>query len=322
MLSIPVSSLLQAGKLHMHLTLLAGKRGLTKRIHIPRIQKPGLALVGNISNLHPGRIQVLGKSEINFLNSLSLEERKKIFTAMCQIDIASFVITRDNDPPQPLKKICEQFNVPLLKTHLLTSTFVNRCAQFLDEHLTATTTIHGVLLDVFGIGVLLVGHSGIGKSECALELILRGHRLVADDIVNVKRHPPSTLYGSGSEIIRYHMEIRGLGIINIRDLFGISAVRDRKLIELVIELTDWNPSIEYDRLGVEDSNYTMLDVALPFVQIPVRPGRNIAAIIEIASRNQLLKQEGHHSAREFQEKLDSMILSRASKDVTTREEVE
>jgi HPr kinase/phosphorylase len=177
----------------------------------------------------------------------------------------------------------------------------------------ASTTTHGVLMDVFGIGVLIIGKSGIGKSELALDLVLRGHRLVADDIVNIKKKPPSTLYGSGSEIIKYHMEIRGLGIINIRDLFGISAVRDHKIIELAVELHDWDPRAEYDRLGIEEKKYTLLDVRLPFVQIPVRPGRNIAAIIEVASRNYLLKLQGHHSAREFQDKLNKEIVANSKR---------
>lgn len=321
MLSIPVSNVLQDTKHHLSIQLLAGKEGITKRIYIPRIQKPGLALFGDISNLHPGRIQVLGKSEIKYLKTLTNNQRKKVLNEICKIDIACFIITRDNSPPPPLKELCKKYKIPLFSTHLLTSTFINRCTRFLEESLTASTTVHGVLLDVFGIGVLLIGQSGIGKSECALDLILRGHRLVADDIVNITRQPPSTLFGSGSEIIRHHMEIRGLGIINIRDLFGISAVREKKLVELAVELMEWNPQIEYDRLGIDEARYTLLDVSLPFIQIPVRPGRNIAGIVEIAARNQLLKIEGHHSAREFQEKLENAIMNQGEKQ-DNREEVE
>jgi len=154
----------------------------------------------------------------------------------------------------------------------------------------------------------LVGKSGIGKSECALDLILRGHRLVADDIVNIRKRPPSSLFGAGSEIIKFHMEIRGLGIINIRDLFGISAVRDRKVIEMVVELMEWDPEIEYDRLGIDEQRYSILDVQLPLVQLPVRPGRNLSAIIEVAARNHLLKLGGHHSAQRFQDKLTEHIM--------------
>ena len=229
--------------------------------------------------------------------------------AIRRVDIACMVITRSAPAPKSLLQMCRSHGIPLLRTKLLTSTFVNRATRFLDESLAATTCIHGVMLDVFGVGILIVGKSGIGKSECALDLVLRGHRLVADDIVNVRKRPPSTLYGMGSEIIKYHMEIRGLGIINIRDLFGISAVRDRKVIEIVIELSDWNPEMEYDRLGLEEHRYTVLDVSLPLIQIPVRPGRNLSAIIEVAVRNHLLKLGGYHSAREFQEKLSAEIMA-------------
>lgn len=309
MLSIPVISLLKDTKHHLQLEVVAGKNGMGKKITIPRIQKPGLALTGDTSNLHPGRIQVLGKSEMRYLNSLPEKKLKQILEKMSEIDIACFVVTRNAAPPPSMVVLCKKKTIPLFKTKLLTSTFVNRASQFLDESLAASTCIHGVLLDVFGVGILLVGKSGIGKSECALDLILRGHRLVADDIVSIRKQPPSALFGNGSEIIKYHMEIRGLGIINIRDLFGISAVRDRKLIEIVIELTEWDPNVEYDRLGVDELRYNLIDVTLPLIQIPVRPGRNLSAIIEVAARNHLLKLGGHHSAREFQEKLGKEILA-------------
>ena len=163
-----------------------------------------------------------------------------------------------------------------------------------------------MLIDVLGVGVLILGKSGIGKSECALDLVLRGHRLVADDIVDVKRKGDSVI-GAGSAIIRHHMEIRGLGIINIKDLFGVAAVRDHKKIEVVVELMEWDPAVEYDRLGVDERKFTVLDVEVPMLVVPVRPGRNMTTIIEVAARNQLLKLQGHHSALEFQEKLNRAI---------------
>lgn len=310
MLSIPVIKILRDTEHRLHLELLAGKDGLAKKITIPRIQKPGLALTGDTSNLHPGRIQIFGRPEIKFLELLSASERKAVIGSLCRIDIACIIVTRDANVPKPLIEQCRLNSIPLMRTKLLTSTFVNRAGRFLEENLAASTCIHGVLLDVFGVGILIVGKSGIGKSECALDLVLRGHRLVADDIVNIRKRPPSTLFGMGSEIIKHHMEIRGLGIINIRDLFGISAVRDRKLIEMVVELSDWDPQIEYDRLGIDEQRYAILDVSLPLIQIPVRPGRNLSAIIEVAARNHLLKLGGHHSAREFQEKLTAEIMSR------------
>lgn len=314
MLSIPVIKILRDTDHRLHLELLAGKDGLAKKITIPRIQKPGLALTGDTSNLHPGRLQIFGRPEIKFLESLTVSKRKDIIEALCKIDIACIIVTRNANVPKLLIDKCRMNSIPLMRTKLLTSTFVNRAGRFLEENLAASTCTHGVLLDVFGVGILIIGKSGIGKSECALDLVLRGHRLVADDIVNIRKRPPSTLFGIGSEIIKHHMEIRGLGIINIRDLFGISAVRDRKLIEMVVELSDWDPQIEYDRLGIDEQRHSILDVSLPLIQIPVRPGRNLSAIIEVAARNHLLKQGGHHSAREFQEKLTAEIMSRNGAD--------
>lgn len=309
MLAIPVIQLAKDEEHQLHLTLLAGEAGLAKKITIPRIQKPGLALTGDIANLHTGRIQVLGPSELRYLNGLTPAIRKRIIDRIGRVDIACFVVTEQAPIPSPLQSICETAAIPLFQTSLLTSTFINRVTRFLEDRLTASTVLHGVLMDVFGVGVLIIGKSGIGKSECALDLILRGHRLVADDIVNIKKRPPATLYGMGSEIIKYHMEIRGLGIINIRDLFGIAAIRDRKLIEMVCELAEWDPRAEYDRLGVDEKKYTLLDVHVPFIQIPVRPGRNLTTIIEVAARNHLLKMGGHYSAREFQEHLNREMLA-------------
>jgi HPr kinase/phosphorylase len=164
-------------------------------------------------------------------------------------------------------------------------------------------------MDVFGIGVLLLGKSSIGKSECALELVMKGHRLVADDIINIRKKPPSSLYGMGSDLIKYHMEIRGLGIINIKDLFGVASVRDQKLIELVIEIVNWNSKHEYERLGIDEKTHEILGVKTPFIRLPIRPGRSLTSIIEVAARNQLLKLKGYYAAREFQEKMIRELLA-------------
>ena len=185
----------------------------------------------------------------------------------------------------------------------MSSTVISVITARLEEMLAPRAAIHGVLVDVYGVGLLLIGRSGVGKSEAALDLVLRGHRLVADDIVEIRKRQPDIIIGASSELIKHHMEIRGLGILNIKDLFGISAVRDSKRVELVIELSDWNEDEEYDRLGVEERRYALLDVALPMLRIPIRPGRNIASIIEVAARNQLLKQQGKHSARDFQDRI-------------------
>lgn len=310
MISIQVAELIKDSEYHLNLELVAGKQGLLKKITIPRIQKPGLALTGDTSNLHSGRLQVLGKSEISYLNGLPEKKLRSVVEKICKIDLSAMVITRGNPVPDILVEEAEKNSIPLFSTNLLTSTFINRITKFLEDKLTASTNIHGVLMDVFGVGIMIIGKSGIGKSEAALDLILRGHRLVADDVVEIKKKPPSTLSGMSSEIIKYHMEIRGLGIINIEDLFGVAAIRDRKVIDIVVELVDWDPKAEYDRLGMEEQTYPILDVRVPYLKIPVRPGRNVTTIIEVAARNHLLKQRGHFSAQEFDEKLSQDLQAR------------
>jgi HPr kinase/phosphorylase len=208
-----------------------------------------------------------------------------------------------------------------MRTPLMSSTFIEKVSAFLEEALTDATSLHGVLMDVFGVGILLLGKSGIGKSEIALDLIMRGHRLVADDIVEVTKRKEGTVHGSGNPIIKHHMEIRGLGIINIKDLFGVAAVRDRKKVELVIELVEWDPEQEYDRLGLKDRFFSVLSVDLPLSTLPVRPGRNLTTLIEVASRNHLLKLQGHHSAKDFAERLNRAIAAGAMRR-PLRDEVE
>jgi len=310
MISIQVAEFLKDGDYHLNLELVAGKQGLLKKITIPRIQKPGLALTGDTSNLHSGRLQIIGKSEVSYLSGLPEKKLRSVVEKICKIDLSAMVITRGNPVPKILIEEAEKNSIPLFSTNLLTSTFINRVTKFLEDKLTASTNIHGVLMDVFGVGIMIVGKSGIGKSEAALDLILRGHRLVADDIVEIKKKPPSTLSGMSSEIIKYHMEIRGLGIINIEDLFGVAAIRDRKVIDIVVEMVEWDPKAEYDRLGMEEQTYPILDVRVPYLKIPVRPGRNVTTIIEVGARNHLLKQRGHFSAQEFDEKLAQDLQAR------------
>lgn len=310
MISIQVAELIKDSEYHLNLELVAGKQGLLKKITIPRIQKPGLALTGDTSNLHSGRLQVLGKSEISYLSGLPEKKLRSVVEKICKIDLSAMVITRGNPVPPILVEEAEKNSIPLFSTNLLTSTFINRITKFLEDKLTASTNVHGVLMDVFGVGIMIIGKSGIGKSEAALDLILRGHRLVADDVVEIKKKPPSTLSGMSSEIIKYHMEIRGLGIINIEDLFGVAAIRDRKVIDIVVELVDWDPKAEYDRLGMEEQTYPILDVRVPYLKIPVRPGRNVTTIIEVAARNHLLKQRGHFSAQEFDDKVSQDLQLR------------
>jgi HPr kinase/phosphorylase len=302
---VRVDSLLTAEGLALE--VLAGSAGMGRRITGPRIQKPGLALTGYTAHVHPDRVQVLGLTEMSYLASLSEDRRRAGLLALFKIGPCVLIVTRGLEVPPAAVDMANEFGVPLLRSPLMSSVFINRLTKFLEDCLAPSTSVHGVLIDVLGVGILILGKSGIGKSEAALDLVLRGHRLVADDIVEIRRRQPDTIYGAGSEIIKHHMEIRGLGIINVKDLFGVSAVRDAKKIELVAELVEWNEAEEYDRLGVDDLRYTLLGVPIPMIRVPIRPGRNITTILEVAARNQLLKYRGKHSAREFQERLNRTI---------------
>jgi HPr kinase/phosphorylase len=308
MISLPVSALLEDKDYQLELESLTKTGVLKKKILIPQIQKPGLALTGYTANLQPGRIQVLGNSEVNFLKSLPEAKASAVLRKICRRDVACFVVTNKNRPPAALERETARGRIPLLRTSLTTGVFIQRVTRFLEDRLTETATVHGVLTDVFGVGILLMGKSGIGKSECALELVMKGHRLVADDAVNIQKKSHSSLYGFGSDLIKYHMEIRGLGIINIKDLFGVTSVRDQKLIELVIEVVEWNPRREYERLGIDQQMREILGVKVPFIQLPIRPGRSLTTVIEVAARNHLLKLKGFYSAKEFQAKLTRQLL--------------
>ncbi|ATB28838.1 HPr(Ser) kinase/phosphatase [Melittangium boletus] len=318
--SIRVSQLLEDREYDLQLTLVAGERGQQRRINSSRIQKPGLALTGFTEHLHPHRVQVFGNTEVSYLLTLPLARQHEVLDSLFEEELACIVVTKGIEPPLALAEACEKAGLTLMRTPLLSSAFIQQVQSFLEESLTESSSLHGVLIDVFSVGILLLGKSGIGKSEIALDLVMRGHRLVADDIVDVTRRRQG-VYGAGNAVIRHHMEIRGLGIINIKDLFGVAAVRERKLIELVIELHEWDPNQEYDRLGVEDRFMNIVGVDIPLSVVPVRPGRNMTTIIEVAARNQLLKQQGHHSAREFAERLNRAIAEGATRR-SKREEVE
>jgi HPr kinase/phosphorylase len=301
--SLSIDDILKDEEYGLDLKLVAGLTGLPHRIYSSRIQKPGLALTGYTEHFHPDRVQVLGNTEISYIRQLSEDRATLSISKLCNFPISCFIVTKGLEPPGFLIEATEKAGIPLMVTSHQSSTFISLITKFLEERLLPTTHVHGVLVDVLGVGVLLIGKSGIGKSECALDLVIRGHRLVADDIVYIKKKMPAALVGQAGETIQYHMEIRGLGIINIKDLYGVSSIREKKIIDMVLELVEWDPAQEYDRLGIDDLVYTILGVDLPHLKIPVRPGRNLTSIIEVAARNFLLKGMGYHSAREFHEKL-------------------
>lgn len=302
-----VSTLLRSLRVELGFELVAGKSGLDRRITGPGIQKSGLALTGFTSMVKPGLIQVLGKAEIDYLWSLDPKSRKSAAHHLISCSPPVIVVTRSLDMPEQLINQASEARIPLMTTGLRSALLIETLHKFLANRMAQVRSIHGVLVDVFGVGILLVGKSGIGKSECALELVMRGHRLVADDVVDVNFIPPSSIIGAGNELIRHNMEIRGLGIINIKDLFGVAAIRESKRIQLVINVEDWDNSKVYDRLGIVTQTHSILGVSIPRIDIPVRPGRSLTSIIEVAARNQILKVMGHHSALEFQHKIDASV---------------
>lgn len=309
-ISLSIQELLTENDYGLGLSLLAGKQGLTNRVSSSRIQKPGLALAGYSEHLHPDRLQVLGNTEISYLQYINSQVAAENLDVLCSFPIACFIVTKNLRPPQLLLDLADARAIPVLATPHQSSTFISLITKFLEERLLPTTHLHGVLLDVLGVGVLISGKSGIGKSECALDLVMRGHRLVADDMVFIKKKMPAVLVGQAEESLQYLMEIRGLGIINIKDLYGVSAIRDKKIVDMLLELVDWDESHEYDRLGVDDRTFTILGIEIPHIIIPVRPGRNMGSIVEVAARNNLLKGMGYHSARDFQERLLARIEAR------------
>jgi HPr kinase/phosphorylase len=289
------------------LELLAGADGLDRVISSPHIQKTGLALAGFHEYLKPGRVLVFGESEIRYLERLETGPRATAVRLAMALDFPCVLITGGFMPPVELIVEAERARLPVLKTAVGTPTAVAKLAFILEDSLAERTIIHGVLLDILGLGVLIAGESGIGKSECALDLIVRGHRLVADDAVELRRRQDSMLIGTCPELTRHHMELRGLGVINVTELFGVASTRASKRVELVVQLERWDPACEYERLGLDDAFYEILGLRVPLIRMPVGPGRNIAILVEVAARNQLLRSRGHHAARALAARLDETL---------------
>lgn len=291
----------------LQLEVLQGESKLDNRILNPRVQKPGLAFAGYYRYIKPGRVQIVGESEIHFLGEMDAAQRLERCRQVTERPVPVFVVTKGLDPVAEMADLCRKKQIPMLRSPALSSTIIKRISYFLEERLVPTTHLHGVLLDIYGLGVLLIGESGVGKSECALDLIARGHSLVADDRVTVKLYPSGELVGYCDEPLRHHMELRGLGIVNVHDLFGLAAVRERRQIELVIELEKWDETRAYDRLGLDETVYEILETPVPYIKMPVALGRNLSILVEIAARNHLLKMQGHHSARDFARKLQEKL---------------
>jgi HPr kinase/phosphorylase len=288
----------------LQLEALTGEVGLDRDIPSPEVSSPGLVLAGYTARFTGAdRIHILGETEITYLGSLDTAARRKALETFFSFDLPCVIITKGQDPPDELLALAAAKGVAVIRTRLKTAEFYRRLKPFLDDAFAPTTTVHGSLADVFGVGLLFRGRSGIGKSECVLDLVERGHRLVADDVVHVTRRGHDVLIGRGHEVSRHYMEIRGVGLIDINALFGVRSVRQQKRIEVVVQLEDWDTSREYDRTGLDSQETDLLGVSLPLVTVPLNPGKNLTVICEIVAMNHLLRYSGVDSAHTFNERL-------------------
>jgi len=292
---------------HFGFEVLAGEDGLKRPIQVADLHRPGLVLAGYSTYYAKERVQLLGMTELSFFETLTAPTRRERAAILCQEETPALLVTRGLDVPQELLETAAAHNVPLLRSGLATTTAASRITGFLENHLAPSTTIHGVLVDIYGVGMLITGSSGIGKSETALELVKRGHRLVADDAVEIRQTADNELHGNAPDLIRHLLEIRGLGIINVMTLFGAGAVRNFKKISVVARLETWQQDKQYDRLGLDEEKTRIIDTDLPLVTIPVRPGRNLAVIIEVAAMNYRLKRMGYNAAQQFTNRLTETI---------------
>jgi HPr kinase/phosphorylase len=320
----------QSDAIGLSLELLSGEGGLERAIGSPHIQKTGLALAGFHEYLQPRRVLVFGESEVRYLESLNGPTRIGMLGAAFAHDIPCVLIPGGWAPPTELLAACERYHVPLLRTAIATPVAIAKIGALLENALAVRQVVHGVLVDILSLGVLITGDSGIGKSECALDLVVRGHRLVADDAVEVRLRGERDLIGTCPDLTRHHMEVRGLGIINIRDLFGVASTRTSKRMELVVQLERWDPpsrrgiddrsgeasskpkaeagpAREYDRLGLDEDVWELFGVKIPLVHMPVAPGRNLAILVEVAARNQVLRSRGLNAARDLASRLEQQL---------------
>jgi len=302
-LTVAVRDMLAHADLKGRFSLKAGAAGLDRQIEHPRVQKSGLVLVGHTQGVVTSRVQVLGETEISFLESLDLQTRSERVAFLCDLGCAVIVVTRGPAPLPELVAHAERSGTPLVLSPDRSSATINDIHAVLDRLLAPRASVHGVMVEIHGVGTLLLGPSGIGKSECALFLVERGHRLVADDLVQLTRLPSSDVLGAPSPLLKHHLEIRGVGILNIRDLFGATAVCDEARVDLVVELCTFREGEPYERLGLDDQTVELLGTSIAKLRIPVRPGRDMGVLLEISARNHLLKREGVHGARRFVERL-------------------
>ena len=298
----------------LNLELIAGEQGLNRPIKNTDISRPGLEMAGYFSHYASDRIQLLGTTELSFYNLLPDDEKEGRMRKLCRPETPAIIVTRGLEPPEELIRASQETHTPIIVAKDATTSLMSRLTTFLEHELAKTTSLHGVLVDVYGVGVLITGDSGIGKSETALELVKRGHRLVADDNVEIREISKDELIGRAPKLIEHLLEIRGLGIINVMTLFGAGSILMEKRIKLNINLETWNKEKIYDRVGLNEETLKILDSKITKKTIPVRPGRNLAVIIEVAAMNYRLNNMGINTAEEFNNRLNAEILKNARKE--------
>ncbi len=304
---ISVGFLLEATRERFKLSQLNGQNGLENHIKDRNLHRPGLALAGYVELFTYDRVQIMGNTEIKYLNSLTPEHRRSSFMTLLEFKIPCIIFTNGNTIEPELLEAASRSNIPVFGTTFETTKIAYFLADFLDDQFSPQVVVHGSFVDVYGVGVLLIGRSGIGKSEIALDLLERGHRLVADDVVMVTRKGEGILMGAGTDLVKHFMEIRGLGLLDIRSMFGIRAIRFQKRVEIVVELEDWKPDHDYTRTGLDNDTIRLLEVDLPLVKLPIFPGKNVTVITEVIALNYLLKHYGYDAAKEFAKRLEGVI---------------
>ena len=304
--TVTVASFFEHVSEALNLELSAGSHGMGRVLSRARIQKPGLALAGYTRFVHRDRVQILGETELSYLETLAIEERQRALDRYLSCEVACILVTKNLALPDLLVSLCDAHATPLFRTNVTSSVTIRKVLAYLDDLLSPRCSVHGTLVDVNGVGVLMTGDSGIGKSETALDLVERGHRLVADDVVEIRRRGED-LVGQASRLIQNLIEIRGLGILDIAELFGVAATREHKRIELHIELEAWTAGRTYDRTGLDEHTRDILGQDVRSIRLPVKPGRNIAGIVEVAARNMLLRMRGHDAARRLNVRLHDAL---------------
>jgi len=295
------------------LKVVTGKEGMARPIRVPEVQRPGLSLSGYLKNHANKRILIFGRVEIEYLRDISPTLRVQRLEALLTAQTPAAIVARGYRPPRELTQICQKKDIPLLRASMATMDLISKLTMALNEEFAPSMTVHGTLVEVFGVGVLIQGDSSVGKSETALGLIERGHRLISDDVVKVKKKDDNYLEGCGAELTKHHMEIRGIGIINVANLYGIVCVREYKNIEVVVKLEAWDDAHFYDRVGLDEKTCDILGVKLPFHVLPVKPGRDVVLLLETIALNHRLKMMGYNSAKEFHIKLTETIGNNAQR---------